>query len=169
MPEDYIIDSNWGIFLRVLSLKSFNDARTVMIYCSIKREPDTLEIAKAALHMGKTVAFPYCYKGGIMEARVVGSMSELQPAMLGIPAPPDTAPPIAPEELELIIVPALTYDLAGNRLGYGGGYYDRYLNGIPALTVGITRERLLERELPVEPHDIAVKCVVTEERIFAQR
>jgi len=169
LPEDYIADSDWGIFLRVLSLKIFLDARNIMIYHSIKREPDTLEIAKAALFKGKTVAFPYCYKGGIMDARVVDSLDVLKPAMLGIPAPPDTARIIAPEELELIIVPALTYDLTGNRIGYGGGYYDRYLHGIPAMTVGITRERLIRRELPVEQHDIAVKCVVTEDRIFAQR
>ena len=169
LPEDYIEDSDRGIFLRVVSLSAFVNARNVMIYHSVRREPDTLNIVKTALLMGKTVSFPYCLKGGIMQARAVKSLNELKPAMLGIPAPPDTAPIIAPEELEIVIVPALAYDLTGNRIGYGGGYYDRYLSGIPAFTVGMTRERLIKRELPVEPHDIAVKCVVTEERIFAQR
>jgi len=97
-----------------------------------------------------------------MEARIVYDLSELQPAMLGIPAPAGTAPVIAPETLDLIIVPALTYDRAGFRLGYGGGYYDRYLFGIPAFTLGLARERLIEAELPKEPHDVAVKCVITE-------
>ena len=169
LPEDYISDSDSGIFLRLVSLSVFVEARNIMTYHSVKKEPDTIKIFKTALLMGKTVSFPYCLKGGIMQARAVNSLNELKPAVLGIPAPPDTAPVIAPDDLDLVIVPALTYDLTGNRIGYGGGYYDRYLNGIRAFTVGLARERLIRRELFVEPHDIPVKCVVTEERIFAQR
>jgi 5-formyltetrahydrofolate cyclo-ligase len=64
--------------------------------------------------------------------------------------------------LELIIVPALTYDRMGYRLGYGGGYYDRYLLNIPAFTVGMARERLVRDALPRESHDVAMKCLATE-------
>ena len=163
LPDDYIADSDRGLFLKVMSLREFSTANKIMIYHSVNREPDTLEIVRAAFSAGKTVAFPFCYRGGLMQARIVSCLSELRPAALGIPAPPDTAPVIAPEELDLIIVPALTYDKAGYRLGYGGGYYDRYLSGISAFTVGLARERLIKDELPREPHDIAVKCVVTEE------
>jgi len=169
LPEGYISESDIGIFLRVVSLSVFVDARNIMIYHSVKREPDTLKLIKTALLMGKTVALPYCFKGGIMQARTVNSLNDLRPAMLGIPAPPENAPVIAPEELDLVIVPALTYDFSGNRIGYGGGYYDRYLSQTPAFTVGLARERLIRRELPVEQHDVTVKCVVTEDRIFAQR
>ena len=166
LSSDYIDTSDRGIFLHVAMLEEFIAARNIMIYFSVKREPATLEIAKAALSMGKTVAFPFCYRGGKMQARIVGSLQELRPAMLGIPSPPDTAPVIAPGELDMIIVPALTYDSKGDRLGYGGGYYDRYLRGIPAFTAGLARERLIKDELPTQPHDIAVQCVVTEERVF---
>ena len=136
LADEYIICSDKGILSRVTSLKEFSEARNIMIYHSVKREPDTLEIVKAAMDMGKKVAFPYCYSGGIMEARAVDSLSKLRPAVLGIPAPPDTAPIVAPEEIELVIVPALTYDVSGYRIGYGGGYYDRYLCGITAFTAG---------------------------------
>ena len=166
LPDDYVSDSDWGLFLRVTSLKEFAEARSVMIYHSVKREPDTLRIANFALEAGKTVAFPYCFKGGAMQARAVHSLSELNPAMLGIPAPPDKAPIIAPGDLELVIVPALAFDATGHRIGYGGGYYDRYLNGIPAFTVGLARDWLMKRELPKEAHDIAVKCVATENAII---
>ena len=101
-----------------------------------------------------------------MEARVVRSLDELAPSMLGIPAPPDTAKLLAPEELDLIFVPALAYDAFGYRIGYGGGYYDRYLHDLSAYTVGLARERLLREILPVEPHDIAVKCVIMEDRVI---
>ena len=162
LPANYITDSDEWVFLRVTSLKMFVAARNIMLYHSVEREPDTLLIARAALSMGKTVAFPYCYRAGVMEARAVSTLEELKPAMLGIPAPPDGAPVIAPGELELIIVPALTYDTEGYRIGYGGGYYDRFLSGLPAFTIGLARERLLRERLPREPHDVPVKCVVTE-------
>ena len=169
LPDEYIAASDNGLLLRVTSLKEYITARNIMIYCSVKREPDTRAIANAALAMGKTIAFPYCFRGGIMRAHVVSSLDELRPAMLGIPAPPDTAPVIKPEDLDLVIVPALTYDKSGYRLGYGGGYYDRYLYGIPAFTVGLARSRLLKDKLPREPHDIAVKCLVTECLVENQR
>ena len=162
LPDDYIAASDNGLLLRMTSLYEFAASRNIMMYYSVKREPDTLRIAEAALSLGKVIAFPFCYRGGIMQARIVNSLSELRPAILGIPAPPDDAPVIAPEELELVITPALTYDRSGHRLGYGGGYYDRYLHGIGAYTVGLARERLITDELPREPHDVAVKCVLTE-------
>ena len=162
LPDGYITSSDNGLLLRVTSLKEFNAARCIMMYCSVKREPDTRAIAKAALSMGKTVAFPFCHRGGIMHARSVRSLDELRPAILGIPAPPETAPAISPSDLELVFVPALAYDKSGYRLGYGGGYYDRYLRDITSFTVGLARERLMKEVLPREPHDIAVECVLTE-------
>ena len=162
LPDDYIAASDNGLLLRVTTLKEFIAARNIMIYCSVEREPATWEIIKAAMSMGKTVALPLCYRGGVMDARAISDLADLRPAMLGIPAPPDTAPVIAPEELDLIIVPALMFDMSGYRLGYGGGYYDRYLSGTGAFTVGLARERLITDTLPREPHDIAVKCLVTE-------
>ena len=165
LPDDYIAASNDGLFLRTTSLKEFIDARNIMIYYSVKREPATLKIAETALSMGKTVAFPLCCRGGLMQARIVKDFGELRPAMLGIPAPLDTTPAIGPEELDLIIVPALAYDKEGYRLGYGGGYYDRYLRGVPVFTAGLARERLLKEKLPREPHDVPVKYIITEDRV----
>ena len=102
-----------------------------------------------------------------MNACTVRSLSELQPAMLGIPAPPDSAPVLSPEELDLILVPALVYDRDGYRIGYGGGYYDRFLSSARAFTIGLGRERLMMDRLPKEAHDIAVECVVTEDKVYS--
>ena len=162
LPGDYIAQSDAGIFAMVTTFKEFIDSRNILIYCSVEREPDTAGIAGTAFAMGKTVAFPCCYGGGIMRAGAVGGIGELVPAILGIPAPKESAPVIMPDAFDLIIVPALTYDYAGYRIGYGGGYFDRYLRGLPAFTIGLAREHLLMDTLPREPHDIAVKCVVTE-------
>ena len=169
LPDSYFADSDARLLLRVTSLSEFVAAKTIMMYCSVKNEPGTLGIAEAALSAGKTVAFPCCYRGGIMEARSVSCLSQLRPAVLGIPAPPGDAPLIASNKLELIIVPALAFDKAGYRLGYGGGYYDRYLRSVNAITVGLARERLIREKLPAEPHDIAVNLVITEERIWLNK
>ena len=162
LPEDYIRKSDEGLLRAVTTRNEFIDARNIMMYCSVEREPDTLGIAEAAMSVGKTVAFPRCYGSGIMKAHIIRSLDELKPSMFNIPAPPATAPVAAPEELDLIIVPALTYDMSGHRLGYGGGYYDRYLNGIVAFTIGLARHRLIADELPRERHDIPVCCMATE-------
>lgn len=166
LPDDYIKASDTGLLDHVLSHEEFQNARNIMIYYSVKREPCTLGIAETAYLEDKTVAFPYCFRGGIMQARIVSSLDQLRPAVLGIPAPPDTAPVLNPEELDLIIVPALLYDTAGYRLGYGGGYFDRFLCGIPAFTIGLARTRLMVEMLPREKHDIAVKCIVTEDIVL---
>lgn len=165
LPDDYLSESDDRLFHLTTSLGEFIRARNIMLYYSVKREPGTQRIAEAAFMAGKTVAFPYCFRSGIMQARTVRSLSELQPAMLGIPAPPENSDAIEPEEFDLIVVPALIYDRDGYRIGNGGGYYDRYLSGIRAFTVGLCRERLITDRLPREPHDISVDCVVTEEGI----
>jgi len=166
LPDDYIVDSNALLFSMVTSLEEYRASQNIMLFYSVKREPDTVRIAEDALASGKTVAFPYCYRDGIMDARVVTSLDEMEEAMLGIPAPPDTAKVIAPEELDLILVPALAYDTEGYRIGYGGGYYDRFLPKTDAFTIGLAREQLLMKHAPREPHDIAVNCIITELNVY---
>ena len=162
LPESYVHSSDEGLFRNIMTLPEFLEAQSIMIYYSVGREPDTQRLAEYALSIGKTVAYPYCYLAGRMEARVVEKLSDLTPKMLGIPAPEKSAMLIAPHELDLVIVPALTFDRDGYRLGYGGGYYDRYLSGIDAFTIGMARERMLKDELPRESHDVSVHLLATE-------
>jgi 5-formyltetrahydrofolate cyclo-ligase len=166
LDDDYIKASDNGIVLRVLGLPEFRDARGIMLYRSVEREPDTSEIARVAIETGKTVAFPRCLDGGKMQACVVESLDGFEPSMFDIPAPPDTATVIAPEGLDLVIVPAVAFDAAGYRLGRGGGYYDRYLRSVSAFTVGLARAKLLQGTLPRDPHDVNVDCVITENAVL---
>jgi len=167
LPESYIFESDEGIFQNIMALPEFLAAQSIMVYYSVGREPDTIRLAEYALASGKTVAFPYCYLAGKMEARVVQKLSDLTPKMLGIPAPEKSAMMIEPEELDMVIVPALTYDIDGYRLGYGGGYYDRFLPKTNAFTLGLAREKLIMENAPREEHDVAVNCVVTESSVYS--
>lgn len=162
LPAAYIAQSDEGIFEILQALPQFKAAKTIFSYYGLGREPGTVRILELALSMGKTVTLPVCFKGGIMEARAINSLSELEESKIHLREPLSSDRVMPPEALDFVIVPAMTYDLNGYRLGRGGGYYDRFLRGLSSFTVGLTRERLLLEKVPCEAHDIPVVCVVTE-------
>jgi 5-formyltetrahydrofolate cyclo-ligase len=164
LPADYLKESDKRIFEIIKEMPEFKSAQTIFSYYSLGWEPDTIKLMEYALRQGKTVALPVCFKGGIMEARAVGSLSELSESWYHLLEPLDSTRVIPPEALDFIIVPALAFDQKGYRLGRGGGYYDRFLMKTQAFTAGVTRERLMAGMLPRDAHDIPVQCVVTEER-----
>jgi 5-formyltetrahydrofolate cyclo-ligase len=128
LPADYIAESDQGIFENIIALPEFKSARTIFSYYSLEREPDTIKLLEYALQLGKTVTLPVCFKGGIMEARAVESLSELSESWYHLLEPLASTRVIAPEALDFIVVPALSFDPDGYRLGRGGGYYDRFLS-----------------------------------------
>ncbi len=150
---------------RFLSLREYAAARTVMAYVSIGAEPETGAILRRVLADGKTLCLPKIAGPGQMEARAVRDLAEL---VLGerfaIPEPPETAPVVPPEALELIVVPGAAFDGARRRRGRGGGDYDRFLPKTYAFTVGLAWEYMLLPEVPAEAHDVPVRCVLTEAR-----
>jgi 5-formyltetrahydrofolate cyclo-ligase len=162
LPGDYIAESDGGIFENMIGLPEFQSAATIFTYYSMGRESDTRKIVEYALARGQTVALPVCMKHGVMDARAITSVAELSLSSYGLLEPLSSSRVIMPDALDFIIVPALTYDGDGYRLGYGGGYYDRFLMRTRAFTAGVARERLLMEVLPREAHDMAVRCVVTE-------
>lgn len=164
LPSDYITQSDESIFSKIIDLQEFKKARVIFSYYSLGREPDTVRILEYALSYSKTVTLPVCFKGGGMEARAISSLDELARSDFGLLEPLTSTRIVLPEELDFIIVPALTYDRNGYRLGRGGGYYDRYLCKTKAFTIGLARQSLIYDELPREAHDIPVDCVVTEKR-----
>ncbi len=164
LTDAYIADSNAGIFENLIALPEYQRATTIFAYCSVKREIDTSAIIDHALAQGKTVALPVCAKCGVMEARAIGCRDELCPAGFDLLEPLNSEQVILPSALDFIIVPALAYDDEGFRLGWGGGYYDRFLSGLSAFTAGLAREKLLRPALPHESHDVPVRCVVTEKK-----
>lgn len=165
LSEEYIAYSNEGIYENFINMPEFKSAQNIFAYISEKREPDTVRIIEKALEAGKTVALPVSYDGGRMEPRVIKSLSELEIGKFGIPAPKEDALLLSEEDIDLIIVPAVTFNRAGFRLGRGGGYYDRFLERSSAFSVGLGREKLI-CEVPLESHDMSVDCLVTEKKSY---
>ncbi|MDR2501927.1 MAG: 5-formyltetrahydrofolate cyclo-ligase [Oscillospiraceae bacterium] len=162
LSAEYIASSDAGILENLVSLPEFVRARTIFTYYSIGREPDTHRLIERALRLGKRVALPVSLPRGVMKAVECRDVTALVPGRNNIPEPADTGPETAREELDFIVVPAVSYSRAGYRLGYGGGYYDRFLAGGAVFTAGLAREELLLDNVPVEAHDASVSCLVTE-------
>lgn len=155
--------SDWTPLLeRFLELPQVEQAKTFLLFYGVDGEPDTRGVITQLLRQGKTVALPRCLPGRKMEARVITGLSDLTGNYYGIPEPGDHCSVIVGEALDVILVPHLCCDREGYRLGHGGGYYDRYLQGFRGFTVALCPvERLVER-VPREEYDCPVELVLTE-------
>lgn len=164
---------------RVCALPEFAAADLVFAYLSFGSEVDTRQIIQEAWRAGKTVAIPRCVPGERrMEWYEVHSFDGLVKSSLGVEEPqpdaqsapisipisaPATASASAPSSA-IALVPALAFDQQGYRLGYGGGYYDVFLEAFAGTSIGLCREGFLldSLEHAIEPHDLPVDIVITD-------
>jgi 5-formyltetrahydrofolate cyclo-ligase len=146
---------NWVIFQK---------AAGVLTYIAMGSEVDLVPLLKN--HPDKRWGIPRVLTGGQMR------FHHYQPEKLvrhtyGMLEPEPDCPVIRPEEVELVLVPGLGFDQHGWRLGYGGGFYDRYLSKIKGVSAGITFQALLTRQIPHTDHDVAVQFLITEAGVQA--
>ena len=159
-----------GIEANMLTLPAFVDAEVLLAYLDFGSEVRTRGIIQAAWDAGKVVALPWCVPGTHeMRWYRVTSFEALVRSKLGVQEPvPDAAneQPISTGRHMLALVPGLTFDAAGYRLGYGGGFYDTFLAGFGGVSVGLCRKAQMSRDLRVEgiidDHDLPVQLVVTD-------
>lgn len=141
----------------------FKNASMLLIYAPLENEINLLPLAHVARKRGMPIAFPRCDKAtNTMGFYILPEGQKLIPGAYGIPEPPEDAQVCVPDENALCIVPALSYDLSGNRIGYGKGYYDRYLSTFPGIAVGATYASMLLKNVPTEAHDLPVDWLFTE-------
>jgi len=146
----------------------FVNSTHIFLYFALGSEVPTTEIAKTALSQGKRIAFPKCTdQNGNMEFFYVTSPDELNSGMYGIYEPDSfRCEKAIPDADSLVLVPALAFDKNGYRLGYGKGYYDRYLNANSCYAVGIAFEECVCDNLPHDNFDCKVNCLVTDKTIY---
>ena len=155
------------IAVRFLESELYKNSGTVLLYFSVGSEVSTGEIFKKALSDGKKVAFPVCENGeGAMSFYFVRSEEELEEGMYSIPSPKKECEKFISEKNALCIVPGLSFDKKGYRLGYGKGYYDRFLSSFEGLSVGLCYESMLCEELPTDDFDKNVDCLITDKKIY---
>ena len=147
----------------LINFPLFKNASMLLIYAPLESEINLLPLAHAARKRGLPIAFPRCDKEtNTMQFYILPEGQRLSPGAYGIPEPPEDAPLCIPDKHALCIGPALSYDLVGNRIGYGKGYYDRYLATFPGVTVGTAYASMLLKSVPTEPHDLPVDWLFTE-------
>lgn len=152
---------------QLFSLTAFKNAETVLLYYSAGSEVSTKEIFRQCLKNGKKVAFPICLdNNGIMDFFIVNDENDLCEGMYGIKAPSDGCSRLEATDNCICIVPGLAFDNNGYRIGYGKGYYDRYLSNFPGLSVGLCYEVLHLDSIPVNRHDIKVNYLITDKMIY---
>ena len=160
--------SDSAITARLLSLNEIASADTVLLYASFGSEINTWELAEKLVWLGKITAFPRCGENGSMTFHCVSELSQLRNGTAGKygicePYAELHEPPLSAKTV--CIVPGLAFTPDGGRLGYGGGYYDRFLAGFPKICrIALAYEGMLTNELPLMSHDLKVDIIVTEER-----
>ena len=151
----------------LFGLSEYRDAKTVLFYVSYDGEVFTHGMIKEAL-MGKLVVVPISNtKDETLSLSLLGSWDDLEPGSYDILEPKkECIRKISIDEIDLIIVPGVAFDFAGNRMGHGKGYYDKLLNTTKAATVGLCFEFQLVEKIPTEPHDKPVDIIITEKRVI---
>ena len=162
------IDYDSRICRRITNLCAFKHAEVILMYSPVNGEIDITPVARAAISEGKRIAYPKCLsKTGEMEFYFVNSPDDLIPGTFRIPEPPDRAimfdkrHVISPDSC-LCIIPGLVFDRRGYRLGYGKGYYDRYLSDLMAVRAGVVYSGFVIDRIPNGRFDLKVDFTVSE-------
>jgi len=161
-------DMSSAILEKLLEDPDFQKAQTIGVTISRWPEVNTIPLIEACWRLGKRVAAPKCFaKDRTMDFRLFNRLGQLEVVYMDLQEPIEAqTEAIGPESLDLLIVPGVVFTQSGYRIGFGGGYYDRYLSGFSGHTRSLAFDFQLADELPVESHDIPVDGIITEKRII---
>lgn len=166
LDREYCCKADQAIFEYITGMPEYKQAKTIFCFVGTEGEINTMPVIEEAMANGKCVGAPVCTGPGLMEARRIRRTEDLMPGSFGLLEPGADAALILPEEIDLAVVPCLSCSHDGRRLGYGGGYYDRYLERTKALKVVICREWIMRQDIPMESHDKMMDVVVSESGII---
>ena len=148
----------------LVSSDFYKKASKVFVYVSTEQEVDTHALIKKMLDDKKILTAPKCTEKGIMKAIRFSSFSELSPDKFGILAPTGEVE----DNFDLIIVPGVAFNEELHRIGYGGGYYDRFLKNTLSVSCGLFFEEQ-KGEFSAEKHDIPLDFIITDTKIYEKR
>ncbi|MHB1185107.1 MAG: 5-formyltetrahydrofolate cyclo-ligase [Desulfobulbia bacterium] len=159
---------NLAITERLLALPEFAGARHVFAYVSFRSEVETLNLIAHCLDTGVTVSVPLTLvqEHRLLPYAITDPGRDLVPGYCSIPEPLQTLPLVDPGAIEVVVTPGSVFDAQGGRLGYGGGYYDRFLHTAApqALRIGLAFDLQVVEAVPLESHDEQLDYLITETR-----
>lgn len=160
---------SYNIAQKLYEQEEWKKAKTIGVTVSKKPEVDTYQIIRKAWEEGKVVAVPKCRpQEKVLEFRRLCAFNQLESVYNGLWEPiPGVTKEVKPDEIDLLIVPGLAFSRTGYRLGFGGGYYDRYLKSYRGHTVSLAFHMQLLERIPVEEHDRPVEKIITDREIVS--
>ncbi|MBI4682113.1 MAG: 5-formyltetrahydrofolate cyclo-ligase [Nitrospirae bacterium] len=185
-PEQKVLKEE-AIAKRLFALEEFRKAKILLAYVSFRSEVDTTRFLQDVINSGKKLVLPVVdSRHRVLKLYEVKETSELEYGYMGILEPGvKEGREVILSDIDLIIIPGAGFDLKGNRLGYGGGYYDKLLSGTkdqepgtskkePApnpqpptpFLIALAFEEQVSEEIPSEPHDIKVDMIITDKRLI---
>jgi len=154
-----ISEKSAALTAQFLRTSHYQNAKTIYGYINNNQEVQTRALLEQALRDGKQVALAKCY-GSDMRFIYTEDLTQITKSSSGIPEPIDDEP-VADDETALVLMPGLAFDLQGHRLGYGGGYYDKFLSAQPHHpTVALCFDFQILDHLDTDPHDVPVDLVL---------
>lgn len=169
--KDFIKHNSDIITDKLLNLDCIKNAKNIMLYLDFNNEVSTDSLIKKLLNLGKIVSSPITLKEErkLIPSQITDLKNGIQYGAYNIREPKsECSPAINIKDLDVVIVPAVAYDKNCYRLGYGGGFYDRFLENLrkDAVTIGIAFDLQIFDEVPKEAHDAQLDYIVTESRIL---
>lgn len=169
--EKSLISSNSRlIFENLLKLGLFDGRSNIMVYLDFNNEVETKPIIDHLFSTSKNVLVPISVvKTKQLVVSKIESLDDVEVRTYGIREPrPEKVDPVEHDQIDLVIVPGVAFDEDGFRLGYGGGFYDRFIKNLrpDCISVAIAFEDQVFKEVPKEDHDISVDFLITEKRII---
>lgn len=165
MDKSYKNECDEKIFLKLINSTQYKNADTILCYVSTDIEVDTRKFINHALKDGKKIAVPKCCNDGIMIFFEINSLNNLIRSKFGIDEPDENIHRRINEDeinASLCIVPALSFDKNGMRIGYGGGFYDRFLSKYSLNTIGICYSSCITNKIDSQAYDMKIKNIITE-------
>lgn len=151
-----------------VAMPEYLAARSIALYLAVNNEVSTERVIRHALMTGKELFLP-SVEGAQMLFRRITALEDLVPGRFGIMQPPPDSPAADPAAIDLIVVPGVGFDLSGQRIGYGKGYYDRTLHRVEnnGRLVAFCYEFQLVDSLAGEQHDVNMDIIITEQRLLS--
>ena len=161
-------DYSYKIAKRLFEDDDWINAKTIGITISKQPEVDTYQIIQKAWELGKQVAVPKCLpEEKKLSFRIITEFSQLESVFYGLLEPiVDVTTAVVPEQIDLLIVPGLVYIKDGYRLGFGGGYYDRFLQSYKGITLSLAFDCQVASSIPIEKHDKPVSKIITNGEVI---
>jgi len=170
MPREEIAAASLEIVKKLTEMEEIRRASTLMVFLSFGSEVHTDDLISWGWDAGKRIVVPLCCPETreLMPCRIDG-LDELETGHYGIREPKAShLQPVLQREIDAVLVPAVAFDRRGCRVGYGGGYYDRFLPGCPqAAKIGAAFARQIIAAIPADPYDVTVDRIVTEKGVIS--